>query len=162
EGADSGNLRAFIGTPELGYKLALAQRCMAIYPSILLGGLVFGLVRKRLRPLPVVGYLVLISPMFFDGMSHIVPDVTGWGWRSMNGGALAITGGIFGPGFYQGSTLGTLNWLLRTVTGALFGFASVWLVYPYLETAFAEIRDQASAQLAKATSRGESPARQEG
>ncbi len=104
----------------------------------------------------------MILPMFIDGVSHVVTDVTGWGLRSMNGWALAITGGIFGPGFYQGSTLGTLNWLLRTVTGSLFGFASVWLVYPYLEMAFADIREQASAQLAKAAARAESPTPPEG
>ena len=31
------------------------------------------------------------------------------------------------------------NWFLRTVTGALFGFASVWLAYPYVEDAMADV-----------------------
>lgn len=31
------------------------------------------------------------------------------------------------------------NWILRTLTGALFGGASVWLVYPYVEAAMEEV-----------------------
>ena len=31
------------------------------------------------------------------------------------------------------------NWLLRTVTGAIFGAASVWLAYPYVEDAMQEV-----------------------
>lgn len=42
------------------------------------------------------------------------------------------------------------NWWLRTLTGALFGFAAVWFAYPYIEDAMQEvledelIRDAAS------------------
>ena len=32
------------------------------------------------------------------------------------------------------------HWLLRTLTGALFGLASMWLAYPYLEMGMGEIR----------------------
>ena len=31
------------------------------------------------------------------------------------------------------------NWWLRTLTGALFGFASVWFAYPYIEEAMQEV-----------------------
>lgn len=38
------------------------------------------------------------------------------------------------------------TWLLRSITGALFGFASVWLLYPRLEQAMREV--QATLQAA--------------
>jgi uncharacterized membrane protein len=31
------------------------------------------------------------------------------------------------------------NWLLRSLTGALFGLASVWLAYPYIEDAMQDV-----------------------
>jgi uncharacterized membrane protein len=31
------------------------------------------------------------------------------------------------------------NWWLRTLTGALFGFASVWLAYPYVDDAMQDV-----------------------
>ena len=31
------------------------------------------------------------------------------------------------------------NWWLRTFTGALFGGASVWLAYPYIEAAMRDV-----------------------
>ncbi len=31
------------------------------------------------------------------------------------------------------------NWLLRSITGALFGFAAVWLAYPYVDEAMQEV-----------------------
>jgi uncharacterized membrane protein len=42
------------------------------------------------------------------------------------------------------------TWLLRSITGALFGFASVWLLYPRLEQAMQEV--QATLQAASAKS----------
>ena len=33
------------------------------------------------------------------------------------------------------------NWWLRSVTGAIFGIASVWLAYPYVEDAMREVLD---------------------
>lgn len=42
------------------------------------------------------------------------------------------------------------TWLLRSITGALFGFASVWLLYPRLEQAMREV--QATLQAASTKS----------
>ncbi|NIV33662.1 MAG: hypothetical protein GWN58_30715, partial [Anaerolineae bacterium] len=49
-----------------------------------------------------------------------------------------------------GTGIGSLNWLLRTLTGALFGLASVWLAYPLLEAGLADIRQQLERQLVRA------------
>jgi uncharacterized membrane protein len=42
-------------------------------------------------------------------------------------------------GFTQMFGLRTSNWWLRTITGALFGAASVWLAYPYLDEAMSDL-----------------------
>jgi uncharacterized membrane protein len=36
--------------------------------------------------------------------------------------------------------LRTSDWVLRTVTGAIFGLATVWLAYPYIEESMAGVR----------------------
>lgn len=38
------------------------------------------------------------------------------------------------------------TWLLRTLTGALFGAATVWLVYPYVEAAMEEVIETEQAR----------------
>jgi len=43
--------------------------------------------------------------------------------------------------------LRTSNWQLRTITGALFGLGSAWLVLPYLEEAFQDIRQSVNEKL---------------
>jgi len=98
-----------ITDPALGYQVAFCQRDVAIYGAIFLAGLVFALVRHRVKPLPFKVYLLLIAPMALDGSIQLL----GW-WES--------------------------TWVLRTLTGALFGLASVWLAYPYLEMGMGEIR----------------------
>ena len=100
--------RAFIGSPEVGWKVALCQRDLAIYASVFLTGLLYGLVRNRMRPLPFRYYLLFLIPIAVDGGTQLI------GWRES-------------------------TWVLRTITGALFGFASVWLAYPYVEDAMADV-----------------------
>lgn len=34
------------------------------------------------------------------------------------------------------------NWTLRSLSGVLFGFASVWLAYPYVEMAMSDVRSE--------------------
>lgn len=93
----------------LGYQMAVCQRDLAIYASILLAGLLFSLVRNRWEPLRWWLYLLLITPIAFDGLSQFL------GWRES-------------------------NWQLRTLTGALFGFANVALVYPFMERGMREAK----------------------
>ncbi|MFZ1752960.1 MAG: DUF2085 domain-containing protein [Caldilineaceae bacterium] len=96
--------RVFTGNPTVGYKTALCQRDIAIYGTVLLAGLIFALIRRRVRAPSVKVYLLFLIPIALDGFTQ-----------------------LFG--------LRMSNWWLRTVTGALFGAASVWLAYPYLEEA---------------------------
>lgn len=148
-GADPGSLRSFVGNAEIGFKMAIAHRNTAIYTTVFLTGLAYTLLRRRWRVLPWQWYLIFIAPMFFDGMSHMVSEVTGLGFRDTNAWAVWLTSSIFGPTFYTGTGIGSLNWLLRTLTGALFGLASVWLAYPLLEAGLADIRQQLEMRLIK-------------
>lgn len=104
-------VRSFIGTPEIGWKVALCQRDVAIYVSVFLTGLLYGAVRHRVRKLPFKIYVLFLIPIGIDGLTQLV------GWRES-------------------------NWWLRTLTGALFGFASVWFAYPYLEDAMEEVLEE--------------------
>lgn len=112
------------GNETIGYKTALCQRCTAIYGMIFLFGLVYALIRRHLRPLPwwaYVGFGVL--PMAVDG---------GYQWLSY---VVSI--------FLSSSPVSPHETtpLMRTVTGALFGLATVWLAYPYVQETMDEFRE---------------------
>ena len=106
----------YIGDATIGYKVAICQRDVATYGTILLAGLVFGLVRRRLKPLPIWAFVLSLVPMGIDGLTQ-----------------------LFG--------LRESNWQLRMITGALFGLASIWLAYPYLEEGMRDIRDTVNEKL---------------
>jgi uncharacterized membrane protein len=106
--ADDSLARAFIGNAALGYKVAYCQRDTATYGSMLLAGMVFSLVRHRLKPLPFAFYLILLAPWAVDGLAQFL-------------------------GFYEST------WQLRTITGSLFGMATVWFAYPYLEAGTSDL-----------------------
>jgi len=108
--------RAFIGNPALGYKMAYCQRDAAMYSSMLLAGMVFGLVRHRLKPLTFTRYLIFLAPLAVDGLAQLL-------------------------GFYEST------WRLRTITGGLFGLASVWFAYPYLEAGMGDLQCTISEKL---------------
>lgn len=113
----------FVGHETVGYKVALCQRDTAIYGAILVGGLLFGLLRRRVRPLPWWGYVGMgLIPVALDGGSQ---------WISYLLAYLFPRWGI---------TPRESTPLLRVVTGALFGIATVWLALPYVEQSFAGVR----------------------
>jgi uncharacterized membrane protein len=80
----------FLGDVQVGYKLALCQRDIALYGSLLVGGLIFALVRKRLRPLSLLGYLLCLVPMALDGGTQLI------GLRESTALLRTITGSILG------------------------------------------------------------------
>jgi hypothetical protein len=143
--ADPDNLRGFTGNPDIGYKMGLNHRMVAIFVAILVGGLIWGAAGSRPRLGPIL-FLLLALPLLIDGFSHVFSENSGQSFRDSNAWAVALTGGIFPSGFYQESTIGSLNWLLRTVTGLLFGLALVWFLFTYLSGQFAAIRAKLEAR----------------
>jgi hypothetical protein len=77
--------------------------------------------------------------MVLDGITHAVSDA-GFGFREDNAWLAALTGHALAPTFHAGDAIGSINWWLRLLTGLLAGFATVWLIYPHLDAAFAELR----------------------
>ena len=158
-GADPGYLRGFVGNAQVGFKMGIAGRDIAIYATILLAGLGYALLRRHLRGLPAPAdrrevqaqvsgraFLLLVLPMALDGLSHVVSEISGLGFRESNSWLAALTGNAFSELFYAGTTIGSFNWLMRTLTGALFGVAVVWFAYPHLQRAFGEVAHPARVE----------------
>jgi hypothetical protein len=88
--------------------------------------------------------------MLVDAISHMISDNGGTGFRQDNAWAVWLTGGVFSPAFYAGTTIGTLNWWLRNITGVLFGLGLVWFLYSYLSSKFKPVRATLEPKLRKA------------
>ena len=115
--------RRFLGNEFMGYKTALCQRDMAIYSVILVFGLVFSLTGKKIKPIPwYVWVLFGLGPIGLDGFSQLLSQ-TGWA-------------------IFEWIPLRESTPLFRVVTGALFGLASAWFGYPYLEESIKENRNE--------------------
>jgi uncharacterized membrane protein len=113
---------------------------VSMYTGIFAAGLLFALVRRRLRPLPWWGFVALILPMVVDGGTHLLSDLAGigHGFRDSNAWLAWLTGNVFPVTFYAGDALGSFNSWMRLMTGLLFAVGCVWLAYPYLESGFAD------------------------
>jgi len=130
-------LRQFIGNPEMGWKIAWSDRMVSMFTSLWLFGLLWWLVRRRLKPLPWWGLVLLLLPMALDGTSHFISDLAGigQGFRTENLWLAELTRHIFQASFYSGDAWGSFNSLMRLLTGLLFGIGCVWYTYPYLDKA---------------------------
>lgn len=110
--------RDFRGDEMMGYKTTLCERDITIYLALLTGALIFSRVRMRLRPIPLWLYVILgLMPIGIDGLSQMLgyPPFSLWPPRETL------------PAF-------------RVITGALFGLASAWLAFPYMEISMLETR----------------------
>ena len=110
--------RTFVGNDIVGYKIALCERDVAIYGSILIFGLLFALTGRKLRPFPWYLWIIIgLAPIGMDGLSQLLsqPPLSFWDFREST------------P-------------LLRVFTGFLFGFTTAWFGYPLVEQAMSETR----------------------
>lgn len=139
--------RRFVGNEQMGYKMALCERDIAIYGFVFLGGLLFGLLRSRfnIRPLPFLLFLIIgMGPIAWDGFSQLFGYYT-----------LPLDGGDPAPFQEALATLFAAResppWL-RFSTGALFGFMLAWLAYPQVEQGMKASEQQALARINRAQS----------
>jgi uncharacterized membrane protein len=117
-GQDLFSARNFVGNDQLGYKIALCERDVAIYGGILIFGLLFSLSGLKLPPIPWYLWIVIgIIPIGLDGFSQLLsqPPLS------------------FLP--YRESTP-----TLRVLTGFLFGFTTAWFGYPVVEESMRDMR----------------------
>ena len=144
-------LRQFVGSADFGWKVAYSDRMVAMYTSFWIASIGFAFVRRRLKPLPLWAYFLMILPMAIDGTTHLLSDPWAFnlGFRTTNEWLVHLTGGALPASFYAGDALGSFNSWMRLITGALFGIASVWLAFPYAEAAFFEAREELEARLAR-------------
>jgi len=95
-----------------GYQMCLCSRCLAIYSSLLTGGLLLALfrhsrVRHLIRPIGWRLWALGMVPMALDGGTQL------FGWHESN---------VY----------------LRLLTGAIFGLTTAWFILPQIEGAPAD------------------------
>ncbi len=137
-------LRQFVGNSAMGWKVAWSDRMVSMYTGLFFLGLLYWPLRRRLKPLSLWGFALLILPMVVDGGTHLISDLAGigQGFRDSNAWLASLTNNAFPATFYAGDAFGSFNSWMRLITGALFGLGAVWLAYPYVESAFADAARQ--------------------
>jgi uncharacterized membrane protein/glutaredoxin len=127
-GTDILSARAFVGNDQLGYKVALCERDIAIYAGILLFGILFTVFRKKIKSIHWLAWILIgIVPIGLDGFSQLISQ------SPIN----------LIP--YRESTP-----LLRATTGLLFGLLTAWFSYPYVEESMKENRKYMEGKLSQA------------
>jgi uncharacterized membrane protein len=119
--------RSFLGNDQMGYKMALCQRDIGIYLFVLVGGLIYAMLRNRIKvkPLPILIFIIVgMGPIALDGVSQLLSY-----WVTPLDGSTA--GGIMGT-LQKIFPLRESSPLLRSMTGAWFGLMLVWLAYPHV------------------------------
>ena len=132
-------LRKFIGSAEMGWKVAWSDRMISFYGGIWLFALVWYPFRRRIKNLPWWGLILFLLPMALDGGTHFISELVsgfGQGFRDNNQWLTVWTGNAFSPAFYAGDMLGSFNSWLRWITGVLAGLGLVWFGFPYIAEAF--------------------------
>ena len=144
-------LRQFNGNPEMGWKVAWSDRMVAMYTSILFGGLLYGLVRKQMKPISFWKFAIMLLPMALDGGTHALSDLAGigQGFRDTNVWLQTLTNNALSTAFYQGDALGSFNSWMRLITGLLLGIALVGFAFPYVNESFADTVRRNEAALMK-------------
>jgi uncharacterized membrane protein len=120
--------REFHGNEVVGYKVAICERDIAIYGSMIIGILIFHLSKKKLKQFPwYLWVLLAIVPIALDG-----------------GSQLFSLGGTW-PAWFP---IRESTPLLRTLTGALFGFGTIWYVFPMMEESMITTRSAMARKMA--------------
>ena len=111
---DLQSARNFLGNEEMGFKMALCQRDIAIYGAIFLFGVIFSMTGKKIKPLPwYLWILIGLGPIGLDGFSQLLSQT--------------------GFAIFNWIPLRESTPFLRVFTGVCFGLATAWFGFPYLE-----------------------------
>lgn len=137
-------LREFIGNAEMGFKVAWSDRMVSLYSSFWAGSLIYAALRRRIRPLAFVPFILLLVPLAVDGLTHMVSDIQGlgMGFRDTNAWLSALTNAALRPDFYAGDAWGSFNSVMRLATGVAAGLGVAWLVLPRLDSLVGGIAPQ--------------------
>lgn len=112
--------RNFIGNETVGYKVAICERDIGMYGSLLLFGVIFALSGKKIKQIPWYLWLLIgLVPIAVDGFSQLPGLIAGL------------------PAFLPDRESTPF---LRVLTGGLFGFFTAWYLYPMIESNMKETR----------------------
>jgi uncharacterized membrane protein len=144
-------LKHFIGSAEIGWKVAYSDRLMAWYGGFWIASLVYAVIRRRVRPLPFWGLILFSLPLFIDGTTHTISDVLinnqfGTGFRDTNLWLTQLTNNALPLWFVAGDAVGSFNSIMRWISGALFGIGLAWFLLPYAEGTFGYRRIELEAK----------------
>ena len=154
----------------LGYQASLCHRCSAIWLTFLIGGIIFGLSGKRIKPLPFHWWILALIPIGLDGGTQLMGPfyeiLPGW---LLSGVSVALWIGLtaymigkkvpnwqyylfvacFPAGMIFIHLTGTRlsNWQLRSITGTVFGLANAWMMYPLFGEAFDDLQNELRKKL---------------
>lgn len=120
--------RSFVGNETMGYKVTVCERDISIYLALWVGGVLYGVFRRRVRPAPLwLWFFLGLGPIGIDGFSQLLsyPPFEFWEVRE------------------------TLPFF-RVLTGATFGFMNAWLGFPYLAMSFDDTRQELEAKFRQA------------
>lgn len=117
----------YVGNPQMGYKMTICERDIAIYTALFIGGVIYSVprVRRRLRPVPLWIFFILgVAPIGIDGFSQWFgyPPLQLWPVRE--------TMPVF-----------------RVLTGALFGISVAWLGFPHINDAMRDTQEEIEHKL---------------
>ena len=90
-------LRQFIGNETLGWKVAWSDRMISFYTSVWLFAVIWYPFRNKVKSLPWWAFLLLLAPITFDGVTHVISDMAGigQGFRDTNAWLVALTNNVF-------------------------------------------------------------------
>ncbi|MCQ3972116.1 MAG: hypothetical protein DPW09_01575 [Anaerolineae bacterium] len=157
-----------------GEQVAFCHRHVAMYGTLLVGGLVFNIVRSRLKPPALRWAVFFLVPIAVDGglglaseWLHFMPISMLWAIGLI---AMGITSAILHSRryltwhsylFFAAGPLSLIylqyfgpyqsNWSLRTITGIIFGLGTVWYGYLHLEAYFGQVRHRVNLKLGRAS-----------
>ena len=131
-------LRQFVGNTQMGWKVAWSDRMVSMYTSLWVFGMIWGTVKRKIKPLPWWGLVLLLLPMAVDGTTHALSDLAGigLGFRDSNAWLAILTNHTFKTTFYAGDAWGSFNAWMRLISGIVFGLGIAWFSFPLLHTAF--------------------------
>ncbi len=135
--------RHFIGEVGMGWKVAWSDRMVAMYTSIFIFGLLYAFIRQRgirFKGISIWMFFLFIVPLGLDGTTHLINDALRLQFRQTNEWAVILTGGIFPPEFYIDDLFGSLNSVLRIISGILFGYGVVAFMWPLMDNEFSPTR----------------------
>jgi len=79
----------WIGNAAVGFKVAVCQRCVAIYGGMFALGVLFAAIRGRIRPISVGAFVAFCAPMAIDGFGQL------FGLWASSVVSRLVTGGLF-------------------------------------------------------------------